>query len=270
MIPLSAQKPALLTPAAASLPRFGARRVDPALVEARYVDGAGQEHQTPWLQAAGEYPLEECVPVQQFPVLKGRRIAPGWWWMATSGRHVHYGFGAMRTQVMLLDRDPEVIAVACRPVELMWRGRGGNVVSHAPHLMARLANGSGVLIDCAGARGAGRRLVRRALHVESAAEAAGWHYRLVGPPSAAVEANVRWLAGYRHPRCAPDGLSRVTECFRVLRPLVEGVRLLGDPIAVWPAVFHALWRGVLSTALNRPLHERVMTVSAHPETEGQL
>lgn len=270
MIPLSAQKPALLTPAAASLPRFGARRVDPALVEARYVDGAGQEHQTPWLQAAGEYPLEECVPVQQFPVLKGRRIAPGWWWMATSGRHVHYGFGAMRTQVMLLDRDPEVIAVACRPVELMWRGRGGNVVSHAPHLMARLANGSGVLIDCAGARGAGRRLVRRAVHVESAAEAAGWHYRLVGPPSAAVEANVRWLAGYRHPRCAPDGLSRVTECFRVLRPLVEGVRLLGDPIAVWPAVFHALWRGVLSTALDRPLHERVMTVSARPETGVQL
>lgn len=131
VIPLSAQKPALLTPAAASLPRFGARRVDPALVEARYVDGAGQEHQAPWLQAAGEYPLEECVPVQQFPVLKGRRIAPGWWWMATSGRHVHYGFGAMRTQVMLLDRDPEVIAVACRPVELMWRGRGRNVVSHA-------------------------------------------------------------------------------------------------------------------------------------------
>ncbi|MFF4068959.1 TnsA-like heteromeric transposase endonuclease subunit [[Kitasatospora] papulosa] len=261
MIPLTKKKE-LLPSAGDSLPLYGFRRVDPALVEARFVDEFGQEHQIPWLQAAAENRLEECVPVQRFPVLKGRRVAPGWWWAATSGRHVHYGFGAMRTQVMLLDRDPQVTALACRPVELMWRGRGGKAVSHAPHLMARLADGSGVLIDCAGARGAGRRLIQRAVHVEAAAEAAGWHYRVVGAPTAAVDANVRWLAGYRHPRCAPGGLSSISECFRFPRPLVEGVRLLGDPIAVWPAVFHALWRGVLSAALDRPLHERVLTVSA--------
>ncbi|MFE7448449.1 MULTISPECIES: TnsA-like heteromeric transposase endonuclease subunit [Streptomyces] len=269
VIPLS-KKQELPPSAAGSLTRCSIRRVDPAVVQARFVDGAGQEHQIPWLHAAAESPLEECVPVQRFPVLKGRRVAPGWWWTATSGRHVHYGFGAMRTQVMLLDRDPQVTALACRPVELMWRGRGGKTVSHAPHLMARLADGSGVLIDCAGARGAGRRLIQRAIHVEAAAEAAGWHYRVVGAPTPAVEANVRWLAGYRHPRCAPSGLSSVSECFRMPRPLVEGVRLLGDPIAVWPAVFHALWRGVLSTALHRPLHERALTVSTYPGAGAQL
>lgn len=232
---------------------------------ARFVDPAGVECEVPWLEAAGEHVLERCLPVRPFPVLKGRRTAPGWWWSATDRRLVHYGFKTMRTQVMMLDRDPQVAALACRPVELMWRGRGGRTVSHAPHLMARLADGSGLLLDCANRFGAGRRLVRRAAHVEGAAAAAGWRYRLVGPPPPMVEANVRWLAGYRHPRCAQGLLPEVAECFRAPMALVEGVRLLGDPIAVWPAVFHALWVGVLSVPLERPLHERAIAVACATE-----
>lgn len=140
---------------AAARPHASRRRVPASAVEARFVDAGGQHHQMPWLQAAGEVALEDCVPVQKFPVQRGRRTAPGWWWSATTGRLVHYGFGAMRTQVMMLDRDPSVAAIACRPVELLWRGRGGVVVSHAPHLMTRLIDGSGVLVDCAGVRGPG-------------------------------------------------------------------------------------------------------------------
>jgi len=241
---------------------IGRRFADPAHMTARFVDPLGVEREMPWLEAADERALEECLPVQRFPVLKGRRVAPGWWWSSTNRRLVHYGFKAMRTQVMMLDHDPTVTALACRPVELLWRGRGGKTVSHAPHLMARLADGSGLLVDCAGPSGAGRRLVRRAVHVEAAAAAAGWHYRLAGPPPSAVEANVRWLAGYRHPRCAQGRLPQVTACFRQPLPLVEGVQLLGDPIAVWPAVFHALWRGVLRVPLERALHEQVVAVAS--------
>ncbi|MFJ8098563.1 TnsA-like heteromeric transposase endonuclease subunit [Streptomyces griseofuscus] len=228
---------------------------------ARFVDPAGVEHEMPWLEAS-ERRLEECLPIRAFPTLKGRRMAPGWYWSATNRALVHYGFKAMRTQVMMLDHDPRVVALACRPVELLWRGHGGRIVSHAPHLMGRLADGSGLLVDCASRFGAGRRLVRRAVHVEAAAAAVGWHYRLAGPPPGVVEANVRWLAGYRHPRCAQGRLPQVTACFRRPLPLVEGVRLLGDPIAVWPAVFHALWRGVLRTPLERALHERVVAVAS--------
>ncbi|WP_438453353.1 TnsA-like heteromeric transposase endonuclease subunit [Streptomyces asiaticus] len=234
---------------------------------ARFVDLSGVEHELPWLEACGERALEECLPVLQFPVLKGRRVAPGWYWSATNRGLVHHGFKAMRTQVMMLDRDPGVVALACRPVELLWRGRGGKTVSHAPHLMARLADGSGLLVDCAGRSGAGRRLVRRAVHAEAAAVAAGWHYRLVGPPPPVVEANVRWVAGYRHPRCAGRWMSEVAECFRRPMALIDGVRLLGDPIAVWPAVFHALWSGLLSAPLNMPLHERVVAVTSPAEVE---
>ncbi|MFE4654846.1 hypothetical protein [Streptomyces sp. NPDC056707] len=42
----------------------------------------------------------------------------------------------MRTQLMLLDRDPAVVALACRAVELVWRENGDRVVAHALRLMA--------------------------------------------------------------------------------------------------------------------------------------
>ncbi|MGW3289411.1 TnsA-like heteromeric transposase endonuclease subunit [Streptomyces sp. NPDC001002] len=231
---------------------------------ARCVDAAGIEHEMSWREA-GERRLEEGLPVQLFPALKGRRWAPGWYWSATNGCLVHYGFKAMRTQVMMLDHDRQVVALACRPVELLWRGRGGRTVSHAPHLMVRMADGSAVLLDCVGRLGAGRRLVRRAAHLEAAAAAVGWHYRLVGPPPGVVEANVRWLAGYRHPRCAQGRLAQVAACFGARLPLAEGVRQLGDPIAVWPAVFHALWAGVLQVPLDRVLHERACAVTVQTE-----
>ncbi|AIR96062.1 hypothetical protein SGLAU_00160 [Streptomyces glaucescens] len=110
------------TPDAAEVAR---RRllVDASLIDARFLNARGVLRQVPWLQVA-ECELAECVPVRPFPVRPGRRIAPGWWWSATDERLVHYGFGAMRTQVMLLDFERSVTALACSPVELVWQGRG--------------------------------------------------------------------------------------------------------------------------------------------------
>jgi hypothetical protein len=247
----------------------GAELVDADQVDARFLDAAGVLQQMPWPQAVHEVVLEEQAPVRRFPVRHGRRVAPGWWWSATTGQLVHYGFGAMRTQVMLLDRDPSVVALACSPVELVWRGRGGTVLSHVPHLMARLRDGSGVLVDCAGRGGISRRLAVRAGQVVAAVEAVGWHYRVVGPPDPVVAANVRWLAGFRHPRNAAGvGAAELAGCFARPRPLVEGVRELGDPIGVWPAVFHALWGGALRVPLDRPLHERVIAVTAETKEKA--
>lgn len=203
-----------------------------------------------------EVAVEDSPPVRAFPVRRGRRVAPGWWWSATTGRSVHYGFGAMRTQVMLLDHDPQVVALACSPVELAWLTRDEKVVVHAPHLMARLADGSGMLVDCAGRQGPSRRVAERAPQLAELARQAGWRYRVAALPSPTEVVNLRWLAGYRHPRNGGGRLGEVAAAFIRPRPLEEGVWNLGDPVAVWPAVFHALWCGVLRTALDRPLHQR--------------
>lgn len=94
----------------------------------------------------------------------------------------------------------------------------------------------------------------------------GWVYRRLEPIEAVLAANVRWLAGYRHPRNAggPERMAAVQEAFRDPRPLIEGIRAVGDPMAVWPAVFHALWSGRLTVALSRPLHERAIAKPGTP------
>jgi hypothetical protein len=171
----------------------------------------------------------------------------------------------MRTELMLLDRDPAVVALACRPVELVWC-EGGKAVGHAPQLMARLKDGSGLLVDCAARGGPSARLADRAGVMAAATEAAGWCYRLAKPQDSVWVANVRWLAGYRHPRhAAGSRMPAVVAAFGSPRPAVEAVRELGDPIAVWPVVFHALWSGVLSVRLDEPLYERAVVSVARRE-----
>lgn len=238
-------------------------------MEARFVDHAGIEQLMPWPDAACGLCLEEHGPVRRFPVRHGKRMAPGWWWSATDGRLVHYASGVMRTQVMLLDHDPSIVAIACRPVELTWRERDGAWVRHAPHLMARLGDGRGLLADCAGHGDISPRLSSRAAVMEAAAAQVGWQYQVLRPPDPVLAANLRWLAGYRHPRYKGGELAgRTAEVFRRPRPLIEGVRELGDPAEVLPVVFHALWHGNLSAGLKEPLHERV-TVTADRPGRGQ-
>ena len=248
--------------------REEAAAVDAGLIDVRFRDPLGCSRQVPWLEAAQDVVFEESPAVRPFPVRSGRRVAPGWWWSSTTGRLVAYGSGVMRTQLMLLDREPAVVALACRPVELVWREES-KAVGHAPQLMARLQDGSGLLLDCAGRSGPSARLAARARVVRAAAKAAGWSYRLAGPPDPVLVANVRWLAGYRHPRYAAGPRTpALAEVFASPRPAVEAVCELGDPIAVWPAVFHALWSGVLRVRLDKPLHERAAISVARQEAEA--
>ncbi|MFD9459096.1 TnsA-like heteromeric transposase endonuclease subunit [Streptomyces sp. NPDC059985] len=230
--------------------------------EAVFRDVSGCVRQLPWLKAAASVRFEELAPVAAFPVVPGKRWAPGWWWSPTTGRHVVHGSAAMLAQLMLLDRDPRVVGLAGRPVRVVWRDEQGRVRSWAPQLFARYSDGTALLADCpAVVGGGGDRARLGARYVGAACAEVGWAYRRLEPPDRDLAANVRWLAGYRHPRNAggPERIAAVETAFRVPRPLIEGVRAVGDPMAVWPAVFHALWSGRLSVPLDRPLHERVLT-----------
>ena len=71
------------------------------------------------------------------------------------------------------------------------------------------------------------------------------------------EANLRWLAGYRHPRCFRDEVAgRLREFFAGPAPLMDGAEAVGDPIAVLPVLFHLLWRQELVTDLSVLLGDR--------------
>lgn len=93
---------------------------EPGAVEAEVAAGVdGKLVQRRWADAAVEVRFEELQPVAAFPVVPGRRWGPGWWWSATTGRHVTHGSQAMCMQLMLLDRDPQVVGLSARPVRLI-------------------------------------------------------------------------------------------------------------------------------------------------------
>jgi len=156
---------------------------------------------------------------------------------------------------MLLDHDPAVVGIASQPFWLFWQ-HDGKLRSHAPDYFARRADGSAVVVDC---QPLTRIKPRDAAAFETTRQACrevGWDYRLVCAPDPVLAANVRWLAGYRHPRNAqPEVTAALREAFTVPGALMDGAQQVGDPIAILPVLFHLLWSQVLTVDLSRPLHD---------------
>ncbi|ARX80605.1 hypothetical protein SMD44_00003 [Streptomyces alboflavus] len=132
----------------------------------------------------------------------------------------------MRAQLMVLDRDPRVVGLAGRPVRLLWRDGRGQVRSWVPQLFARYADGGGLLADCPSrAEASGERARRAGEAVSAACADIGWTYRRLEPLDEVLAANLKWLAGYRHPRNRGRAglVQAVWEAFACPRPLIEGV-----------------------------------------------
>jgi hypothetical protein len=164
---------------------------------------------------------------------------------------------------MALDADPGVEAVASQPMWLHWADGSGKPRRHAPDFFARRADGTGVLIDV---RPDDRiTAADGAVFAATAAMAgqAGWGYDRVGGLPPVRAANLRWLAGYRHPRYArPTVMASLAEVFAVPGPLRAGAVEVGDPVAVLPVLFAMLWRGGLAADLDSRVLDSASTVWA--------
>ncbi|MGW0649429.1 TnsA-like heteromeric transposase endonuclease subunit [Streptomyces umbrinus] len=230
-------------------------------MQAQFVGPDGGLVTRRWCEAAVTVRFEQLAPAVAFEVLPGRRWGPGWWWSATTGGHVAVDSSAMRSQLMVLDRDPRVAGLAGRPVRLIWRDAGsGRMRSWVPQLFARYTDGTALVADCPGRAGAGgERAARAATVVAGACAYVGFVYRRMAPLGEVAAANLKWLACYRHPRNAGGPLlaQALREAFAAPVPLLEGAARVGDSLVVLPAVFHALWSGRLSADLAVPLHERI-------------
>ncbi|MEU3279272.1 TnsA-like heteromeric transposase endonuclease subunit [Streptomyces antibioticus] len=222
--------------------------------EVAYVDRDGGEHHVDLCDAAA-VPFEDCRPVRSFPSWKGQRNYPGLWWAATLGRHVGYESWLERDHAMLLDFDQQVTAFASQPMWLFWKS-GGRRRSHAPDWFARKADGTGLVVDCRPLHRIKPRDAEAFDATERACSEIGWEFRLAGAPDGVLLANVRWLAGYRHPRHLVGTVAdRLLSAFGRERALRDGVERVGDPIAVLPVLFHLLWSGRLAANLSVLLGE---------------
>jgi hypothetical protein len=195
-------------------------------------------------------PFERALPVREFGSHKGKKSFSGLWWSATTSEHVGYESWLERDQIMVLDFDPDVVGLSSQPFQLTWE-RDGEKCSYTPDYFARLRDGTGVVI---GVRGDDRIQPENAeafAATERACKSVGWRFRQVGALGVAQAANLRWLAGYRHPRCLHVGrAASLRQAFSNPRALLDGTQLVGDPIAVLPTLFHLLWTHVLEADLD--------------------
>ena len=215
------------------------------------------------LASTWQVKFETRAPMRVVRSLKGQRNFSGWWWSATTGGHVGFESWLEREHLMLLDRDPSVVGISSQPFWLHWTGVGGTQRRHAPDYFARRRDGSGLVVDVRPDGRIGPRDAEAFAITATACEQVGWGYRRVGAVDPMMAANVRWLAGYRHPRCYHGERADALRCvFTSGRPFGDGVAEVGDPIGVRPVAFHLLWAGALNVDLGRRLTDAsVVTTS---------
>ncbi|MGB6162270.1 MAG: TnsA-like heteromeric transposase endonuclease subunit [Pseudonocardiaceae bacterium] len=217
-----------------------------------FVDLDGREHGEP-LSSCWKVLFETALPVREFGSYRGKRSFAGLWWSSTISDHVGFESWLERDQVMALDFAPAVVGLSSQLFRLSWRDNG-KTRTHTPDYFARLRDGTGVVVDVRADDKIEPEDAEAFAATERACESVGWEFRRVGAMDKALAANLRWLAGYRHPRCMHAG--RAAELRRVFRdstPLLDGARLVGDPIAVLPTLFHLVWRHVLEADLDSAL-----------------
>lgn len=189
----------------------------------------------------------DCSPVRGFPSFRGQRNYPGLWWFSTTRRHIGYESWLERDHLMALDADPAVVGVASQPFRFHW----GDGRHHVPDYFVRLSDGSARVLDVRAddrISDADAELFDRSA---LACRSLGWGYRRLGTADPVVTANLRWLSGYRHPRVYRPAVAAALETvFGSARPLMAGVRSVGEAIMVLPVLFHLLWHGRLGVDLS--------------------
>ena len=234
-------------------------------VQVVFVDEVGVK-QSGALEVLWRTGFERVSPVRSFGPFRGQRSFQGSWWFATTGEHVGFESWVERDAVMLLDFDPDVVAVSSQPFCLRWAGQPG-ARRHVPDYFARLADGSAVVIDVRPDELAGADDAEVFAATQRACAAVGWGYRRVGVAGAVLAANVRWLSGFRHRRCgnAPAGSELVRRAAAGLVTVADLAGCAGDRLAVLPALYHLLWRGVLAADLAAaPLSGRTVVRAGRP------
>lgn len=215
-----------------------------------YFAVAGVEQRQP-LRLCWTVPFEQAAAARKFPSYRGQRSFSGSWYFVSSGEHVGYESWLERDQVMAMDADPEVVAVSSQPFWLHWTTPDGTNLRHAPDFFARLRDGTAVVVDVrADDRIEPDDAVKFAA-TEDACRSVGWSYRRVGALAPVLAANLRWLSGYRHPRCYhPERANALRRVFANPTALMDGVGSVGDPLGVLPVLFHLLWRHDLMADLR--------------------
>jgi hypothetical protein len=130
---------------------------------------------------------------------------------------------------------------------------------HVPDFFLRLSNGDGRIVDVKHPAKIEAAAAQFALTREVCREI-GWKYDVFTGLPPVFGQNVRWLAGYRQDRCAPQvGVAgSILAAFARPTPLCTGVECVarGSGVSEQAAlanVYHPMWKQLLYADLSEPL-----------------
>jgi hypothetical protein len=230
----------------------------PGGFEVEYTEPGGREVRA-GLDRLRRVDLGSCLPVRSFPSYKGQRNYPGWFWSSTMTRLIGFESWVERGHLVALDFAPEVTAIVSQPFWLCWRAPDGKARRHAPDFLAGLAGGGALVVDSRPRDRAEEEDRQAFAATRRACQVLGWNYMVCGEMDRVLAANQRWIAGYRHPRCAdPATEARLLQAFGPGLPLMEGAEAAGDPLATLPVLFHLMWRQELAADLTLVLSHRTV------------
>jgi hypothetical protein len=236
--------------------------------EVEFADGAGERCRG-LLGEVWDTPFERVLPARSLGSFRGQVNFSGLYYAATMDAHVGFESWLERDVAMMLDFDPEVAGFSSQPFWLRWV-QDGEQRRHAPDYFARLADGTGMVIDVRPDDRIGPRDAAAFAATERACREAGWVFRRTAGPGVMLAASVRWLAGYRHRRCYRGDIAAVlARVFAEPGPLMSGACQAGDPVAVLPVLYHLLWKQVLVTELTAGLLGPGSEVSVRQEGAGR-
>lgn len=197
------------------------------------------------------------VPVRAARSVRGQRHFPGWYWFATTGRHVLYESRLELAWLLCADFDPAVVAVAAQPFALRCQV-GERLRRHVPDFLWLRADGLAGVVNVKPADAlADPEVVEALAWPGRLVEAHGWEYAVWSGDDPVYLANLRFLAGYRRPGLVSDAL--LEQVYVAVRPgdqIAVVVGRFGDvaaPMGVKAAVLRLLWLRRLSADLRRPL-----------------
>lgn len=197
--------------------------------------------------------FERAGQVRSFPSFKGQKNFTGSYYAACLDDFVGFESWLERDVAMTLDFDPAVVAFSCQPFRLSWpvcSAVDARRRRHVPDFFARLADGTGVVVDVRPDDRIEPADAEAFAATERACQEVGWVFRRTGGPGLTLAANIRWLAGYRHRRYRHEDIAdRAAGVFAEPTPLLAGARRIGDPLAVLPVLYHLMWRQDLTADL---------------------
>lgn len=222
----------------------------------------GVEQRQP-LTSCWDVAFERAAAARSFPSYRAHRSFSGLWYLASSGEHVGFESWLERDQLMALDADPDVVAVSSQPFWLHWAAGDGRLVRHAPDFFARLRDGTAVVVDVRADDRIEPDDAQKFAATAHACQSVGWVYRRVGALVPVLAANLRWLSGYRHPRCHHrERAAALRRVFAQPAALMDAVDSVGDPLGVLPVLFHLLWHRELEADLRATLGPRSLLWAA--------